>query len=306
MVSTDGHILTAAHVLFSDSESPGQRVTRRIYAHTRDYSAGRISVDVVGAPDRDLDLALLRLSIVSTEAVPCWNADVRIVEGSPLLGLGYPGSEPMIPAAGFLANKLGGQGRWLATLPAGRGHSGAPIFDARGGVIGIIRGGHISLSQLIEFVPENYVRGFLSRFGITPPVCSPPPPPPTPPPYREPAPPAMEAVTCWDHNGSKMKLLANGTNRRMAYLEVREGMREYVNPGELVFDGSQVGDQWSGVAYVFIRGHRCAKMGYAVAGRSQGAGAFVLKGRAPLGASANCDPSGSRDDTLVFTRLSSC
>lgn len=301
IVSTDGLILTAAHILFSDSEAPGQKVTRTIYAHARDFSPSKIPVDMVGAPDRELDLALLRLSIVSTEPVPCWNLDTNVVEGSPLLGLGYPGTQPLIPAGGAFANRLGAQGRWLATLPAARGHSGAPIFDGSGGVIGVIRGGHSAINQLIEFVPANYVRGYLSRFGIALRACprSPPPSPPSPPPPEE-------SVTCWNHNGSKMKLLSDGTRREILYLEVRDGMREYANPGDVVFQGQQVGDQWSGVAYVFTRGQRCGKLRYNVTGRSQGSSNFVLNGVAPAGAGANCEPIGRRDDTLLFACVGNC
>ena len=305
IVSADGHLLTAAHVLFSDIESPGQKVTRSIYAHARDFSAAKVLVDVVGAPDRDLDLALLRLSIVSTEAIPCWNFDANVVEGAPLLGLGYPGNQPLIPATGSFASRLGGQGRWLATLPAARGHSGSPIFEGQGGVVGMIRGGHSTLNQLIEFVPGNYVRGYLGRFGIAPRACPRelPKPPTAPDPPKLPEP---EPTTCWNHNGSTMKLLAEGTTRRILYMDVREGMREYANPGDLVFQGRQVADQWSGVAYVFTRGQRCGRLGYNVTGRSQGPNTFVLNGLAPTGAAANCAPIGKKDDTLVFTRLGRC
>jgi hypothetical protein len=60
--------------------------------------------------------------------------------------------------------------------------------------------------------------------------------------------------TIWDHNGSVMSLVANGSSREFYYQKPRPGMLDAgARPGSLLFHGRVNGGQYSGTAYFLIR-----------------------------------------------------
>lgn len=104
----------------------------------------------------------------------------------------------------------------------------------------------------------------------------------------------------WLHNGSIMRLEADGNARRFYYVAPRAGMRRVgASNGTLLFDGVRNGETYTGTAYIFAAG--CAPQPYPVAGTvSAGNNRVVMVGRAPR-IGKRCDVTGYRDDTLVFT-----
>lgn len=108
--------------------------------------------------------------------------------------------------------------------------------------------------------------------------------------------------TLWDHNGSVMRLQANGARRRFYYERPRSGMRAVgVGPGVLLFDGRRKGNTYSGTAYIFTR--RCGKHGYSVEGFvGSDDRSVTLRGLAPR-LDTQCRRLGAREDRLVFTYL---
>ena len=115
-------------------------------------------------------------------------------------------------------------------------------------------------------------------------------------------PPASSPVggSLWNHNGSTVKLTANGARRQFAYEHPRSGMRKRgVRRGDVLFEGSRDGEIYSGTAYIFTR--RCGKVGYDVLGTVRNNDTeIVMRGNAPR-FNASCRPVGSRPDTLVFS-----
>ena len=58
--------------------------------------------------------------------------------------------------------------------------------------------------------------------------------------------------TVWDHNGSVMYLVANGSSREFYYQKPRPGMLDAgARPGSLLFRGQLNSGQYSGTAYFF-------------------------------------------------------
>ena len=65
-------------------------------------------------------------------------------------------------------------------------------------------------------------------------------------------PPVAAESTIWDHNGSVMYLIANGSSREFYYQRPRPGMLEAgARPDSLLFRGQINDGQFSGTAYVF-------------------------------------------------------
>lgn len=110
------------------------------------------------------------------------------------------------------------------------------------------------------------------------------------------------ADSLWSHNGSVVRLVADGAARLFYYEEPRPRMAAAgVRPGTLLFRGRRVGDAYEGVAHVFSRD--CERPGaFAVRGRVVGETYIRLAGaRGPL---VDCVVTpGARRDELIFTFL---
>ncbi len=105
----------------------------------------------------------------------------------------------------------------------------------------------------------------------------------------------------WDHNGSRMGLIASGNSRQFVYVEPRTGiMRRGVEPGTLLFDGRRDRQQYIGTARIFARPH-CGVYKYNVSGPiAPDDRGITLHGQAPL-VDEHCRVTGYRDYKLVFT-----
>lgn len=112
--------------------------------------------------------------------------------------------------------------------------------------------------------------------------------------------PQLSDGNLWSHNGSVMRLTANGNNRQIVYERPRSGLAERgVEPGEVLFDGQRNGNSYSGIAYIFTKS--CGKAAYSVSGSVQENDTrVVMTGFAPRFNSA-CRQIGKRKDRLVFT-----
>jgi hypothetical protein len=102
----------------------------------------------------------------------------------------------------------------------------------------------------------------------------------------------------WTHNGSVMRLIANGGDRRFIYENPKDGLVAVgVEKGTLLFKGRRSGNSYSGNAYIFSH---CQPIAYEVSGTvSPDDRQITMYGRAPL-VNESCVVAGYRDDTLVF------
>ena len=75
------------------------------------------------------------------------------------------------------------------------------------------------------------------------------------------------ADSCWNHNGSIMRLVANGSRRAFYYEQPRDVLRRAgVTRGTLLFDGRKNGNSYSGTARRFSRFCPGNPLEYAVSG----------------------------------------
>jgi hypothetical protein len=105
------------------------------------------------------------------------------------------------------------------------------------------------------------------------------------------------AANVWRHNGSVLRLEADGPVRKFYYMTPSPGLP--ASAGALLFEGTKSGNTYSGTAYVFST--KCGSVGYPVTGTvSEDQRSIAMTGDAPQ-RDANCKTKGTRSDTLVFT-----
>ncbi len=111
--------------------------------------------------------------------------------------------------------------------------------------------------------------------------------------------PAPPEPSLWDHNGSVVSLIAQGSAREFHYKEPRSGILETgARPGSLLFRGKVMNGQYTGVAFMFDR--RCGQVSYAVSGPIlDNDQRVVLTGEAPL-FGAKCRVQGYFTEVLEF------
>lgn len=111
--------------------------------------------------------------------------------------------------------------------------------------------------------------------------------------------PSGSSTALWSHNGSLMRLDANGKARTFSYENPRPGMRKAgAKPGDVVFEGERDGQRYYGTAYIYSKA--CGRQGYAVDGRvTNGDRGVILEGDAPV-LDSGCNVKSTRRDVLRF------
>jgi hypothetical protein len=103
----------------------------------------------------------------------------------------------------------------------------------------------------------------------------------------------------WEHNGSILRLRAEGPRRVFVY--VRPAGRVPARRDDIVFSGERSGSTYRGTAYQYSS--RCGRIGYAVEGSvAPGDRQVTLRGDAPV-RDDNCQIVGSRPDELIFRHV---
>lgn len=115
------------------------------------------------------------------------------------------------------------------------------------------------------------------------------------------------ADSCWDHNGSLMRLQAQGNQRWLSYEIPRDALRQAgVQSGTLLFNGVKNGNWYSGTARVFSKFCPGSPLEYFVEGPVRGDQLQVtVSGTREV--FDQCRPTGRyTSDTLVFTFSHDC
>ena len=116
-----------------------------------------------------------------------------------------------------------------------------------------------------------------------------------------------QADSCWTHNGSLMRLQAQGAQRWLSYEHPRQGLWDAgVRRGTLLFNGQKSGDWYSGMARVFSSACPGNPLEYYVEGPvRQNPLRIVMYGTREV--FSNCRPTGRMtSDELVFTYSHKC
>ncbi|MGV8939583.1 MAG: hypothetical protein ACOH2J_20885 [Allorhizobium sp.] len=118
---------------------------------------------------------------------------------------------------------------------------------------------------------------------------------------------AAFADSCWDHNGSQIRLTDAGTQRAFYYEYPKPNLRGAgVVPGTLLFNGSNIDGWYSGTARVFSKFCPGEPLEYHVEGPvSRQQTRVTLRGTREV--MERCRPTGAIiNDTLVFNYTHQC
>jgi len=118
-------------------------------------------------------------------------------------------------------------------------------------------------------------------------------------PHRKPDSSAAASGPQWSHNGSVMRLEANGSSRRFVYATPRPGLvAAGARSGDAVFEGRREGRTYRGTAYIYTK--TCGRVGYPVAGNvASDERSVTMEGQAPVHGT-DCKIAAYRRDRLVF------
>jgi len=155
VISSQGHILTCAHVLVGDR-------TQVISEH-----GDRSAVEILGK-DETIDLAILRAESISES--PLTFADpTTINEGQTVYALGHPLGLDFTISRGIISNRQrmrGGISLVQTDVSLNPGNSGGPVVNERGEIIGVasqvLEGGQglgfaIALQHIFAFAAQMRV-----------------------------------------------------------------------------------------------------------------------------------------------------
>ena len=121
------------------------------------------------------------------------------------------------------------------------------------------------------------------------------------------APATAFADSCWNHNGSLMRLKAAGNERAFYYERPKQGLRDAgVARGTLLFNGTNNNGYYSGTTRVFSKYCPRTPLEYYVEGPVDlNQTRVTLRGTREV--MERCQPTGrSTTDTLVFTYSHQC
>lgn len=120
-------------------------------------------------------------------------------------------------------------------------------------------------------------------------------------------PSVAKADSCWNHNGSLMRLKASGNQRWMYYENPRQVLRNAgVRRGTLFFNGFKKGNWYSGTARRFSKYCPGTPLEYYVEGPVR-KDQLQVTVRGTREVYKQCRPTGNiASDTLVFTYVRNC
>lgn len=176
VVSPRGYVLTASHLLREwKNQSSVDKANNPIKATLRDKVGYVIESPLVlnpiniGDPDQE-DVALLKLPDPGVQdysaANICFQAADATKVGDQVIAFGFPLAQNFQPVPGILGTENAPGARWAAASAFAEGMSGGPVYNVRGSVIGIVKGG-LSGAELVRWItPLNFALYFLKIAGL--------------------------------------------------------------------------------------------------------------------------------------------
>ena len=215
IISRRGHVLTASHLLST-------RLGATIVIGIGSNAGQLIPAQQLQMP-ACCDLALLKLPDSQGPYRPAKLGNhVTVHVGQPVVALGFPLGNDYALVGGLVSGMSGNENdMWQVQNPLTYGYSGGPMFDADGGIIGIVKGGVPDAQGMSYIVPLNYAAPLIISADVPwpPAPISPPREPPSP---ISATPPAIAAPAVL-HGADIKRALRTGRSMRGEVLSCSQG-----------------------------------------------------------------------------------
>jgi hypothetical protein len=169
LISEHGDVVTAYHVIkdwFSQDEDNQKKNPITVMIGSRFAEPLEVSYET---GDKDADVALLRIRRPGTYnyAPFCYVHDLSM--RATIVSYGFANGHELTPVSGTFSNANGDDNRWEAAVPFAQGMSGGPVYNDRGFVVGIVKGGIPSSDATSFITPIAWARALVeARTGVKP------------------------------------------------------------------------------------------------------------------------------------------
>ncbi len=157
VVSSDGYVLTAGHVI------PNHYLKMKITGTLRSRDGATKEDMELVARDPNFDFALLRFKDTSITPHPAHFGDPRQVlqSDSELYALGFPLHTEFSAKSGKLNGTGGPGGAWITSIPLNPGDSGGPVFNDQAQVVAMVASALKEAEGIKYVLPINLARNLL-------------------------------------------------------------------------------------------------------------------------------------------------
>ena len=169
VVSKDGHVLTADHLLTPPDECKEFDVLQ-LTGNIGGY-LGNNEIPLNISSDRNAFSDVVLLKFVDTPqdhaVAPVCRSD-DLIAGERLLAFGFPKNEGFSPIDVRYSNPDGTRGRWRVSSVFTYGVSGGPVYNTKGQVVAVVQGGLAGTPAVRYVVPLRQAKSLIEYGGDLP------------------------------------------------------------------------------------------------------------------------------------------
>ena len=168
VVSDKGHILTCAHLLSNSTENESKVKNFCDAIVAKGKTNEKIIKTELISSDKILDLALL-YSEEAKKYPPIVIPNVYIKTGEHICAIGNSKGEGLCVVDGIISDScriVGTNDYIVISAPVTSGYSGGPVFNAKGEVIGIIKGGRDGAVAMNYAISSSIIKSFFKKYSL--------------------------------------------------------------------------------------------------------------------------------------------
>ena len=165
VVSPNGHILTCSHIISAEKENKTVVKNFCDAIIAKDKTNERIIKTEVVFSDENLDLAIL-YSEEAKKLPPVTISNEKTKTGERICAIGNSKGEGLCIVDGIVSDSsrtLGDNDYIVISAPVTSGYSGGPVFNTKGNIIGIIKGGRDGAVAMNYSIPSKIIYSFLEN-----------------------------------------------------------------------------------------------------------------------------------------------
>jgi len=168
VVHRGGYVLTASHVVPTDSAALKRLITQGIISSRWSHQYQYVPLNIIARlPERDLVLLRFKGTEILPNHIPVARSETLKVDlDTVVFALGFPQNEDLMVKEGRIDSLNADGGNWNTSAALTYGMSGGPMVDQRGVVVGVMKSGVVGAEALRYVIPITYARPLLDQAGV--------------------------------------------------------------------------------------------------------------------------------------------